>query len=296
MNNTSIKRSFGEIIFDNFNVLLMIVIAIACFYPMWYVLINALNDAQDGMRGGIWLVPRVFSMESILTVLRDGAIIQAFFITVGRTVIGTTLGVFFTAMVSYPLSKTNLVGRKFFYSMGMVTMFFSGGLIPTFLLFRDLGLLNNFLVFILPFMFSFFNVLIFSAFFRSIPASVEESAKIDGANDFIVFIKIILPLSKPVIATLALFGAVHHWNDYFTGIMFVTNPNLEPLQTFLYRIVAEAGAHQMGAVAADIVTRQTTANSVRMATMVIATLPIIMVYPFVQKYFVKGMLLGAVKE
>ena len=295
MSNATIKRSKGEVVFDGFNTVLMLIIAILCFYPMWYVLINAFNDAQDGMRGGIWLWPRVFSTESVMTVLRDGAVFQAFFITVARTVIGTFVAILFTAMVSYPLSKTNLVGRKFFYGMGMVTLFFSGGLIPTFLLYRNLGLLDSFWVFILPHMFSFFNVLIFASFYRSLPASVEESARIDGANDLVIFFKIVLPLSKPVIATLGLFAAVHHWNDYFSGIMFITTNSLEPLQTYLYRIVAQAGAQQMMVGAGDIATRQTTTNSIRMATMVVATVPIIMVYPFVQKYFVKGMLLGAVK-
>ena len=291
-----IKPSFGERTFDVFNVVLMILIAIACFYPMWYVIINSLNDAQDAMRGGIWLWPRIFSLESMRAVLSNSAIGNAFIITIARTILGTFLAIFFTAMVSYPLSKPELAGRKFYFIMGMITMFFSGGLIPTFLLFRDLNLLNNFWVFIIPAMFSFFNVLIFSAFFRTIPQSVEESAKMDGANDFTVFLRIILPLSKPVLATLALFAAVHHWNDYFTGIMFITNNDLEPLQTLLFRIISESGAAQMQVAAANIIARETTTTSIRMATMVVATVPIILVYPFLQKYFIKGMLIGAVKE
>lgn len=291
-----IKQNRREAIFDKVNIFIMIVVCFTCFYPMWYVLINSLNDGKDAMLGGIYFWPRMFTLENYQTVFRDGGIVQSFKVTIAKTAIGTFVSVFFTAMVSYPLSKSYLIGRKFYFTMGMITMFFSGGLIPTFLLYKNLGLLDNFLVFIIPAAFSFFNVLIFSNFFNGIPAALEESARIDGAKDFKIFIRIILPLSKPVLATIALFAGVYQWNDYFAGVMFITGRlDLEPIQTYLYRMVAQASSNQMQVSAANI-TQQTTSTSIRFATMLITTAPIICVYPFLQKYFIKGMLIGAVKE
>jgi len=223
--------------------------------------------------------------------------LQAFKITVLKTVIGTTVNVLFTAMVAYPLSKSHLVGRKFYMAVGTITMFFSGGLIPGFLLFKNMGLLNNFWVYILPAAFNFFNLIIFCNFFNEIPSALEESAKIDGANDLTIFARIILPLSKPVLATIALFAGVGQWNDYFSGLMFMTNrTDLEPIQTYLYRLVAQAQSSQMAAAASNITAADTTSTSIKLAAMVITTLPICCVYPFLQKYFVAGVMVGAVKE
>jgi putative aldouronate transport system permease protein len=296
---SKIKRSKGTILFDTLNTLFMLIICFLCLYPIWYVLVNSFNDAKDAMIGGIYWWPRVFSLENYKTVFEDSSVLRAFKITVGKTILGTSLNVFFTAMVAYPLSKQNLAGRKFYMAMGTITMFFSGGLIPTFLLFKNLNLLNNFLVYIIPAAFNFFNLLIFINFFREIPASLEESAKIDGANDWRIFIKVILPLSKPVLATIALFAGVGQWNDYFGGLMYMTNRvDLEPIQTYLYRMVAQVQSSQVaGSISASNITAgDTTSTSIKLAAMVITTLPICCVYPFLQKYFVKGMMVGAVKE
>jgi putative aldouronate transport system permease protein len=224
-------------------------------------------------------------------------VLQSFKVTIGKTIIGTFCNVLFTAIVAYPLSKKNLLGRKYYMAFGTVTMFFSGGLIPTFILFKYLHLLNNFLVYIIPATFNFFNLLIFINFFKEIPSAIEESARIDGANDLTIFRKIILPLSKPVLATIALFCGVGQWNDYFGGLMFMTNrTDLEPIQTYLYRLVAQVQSSQMANISVQIQTSNTTSTSIKLAAMVITTLPICCVYPFLQKYFVKGMLVGAVKE
>jgi putative aldouronate transport system permease protein len=294
-----IKRSRGTLIFDTVNYVIMIIICFLCLYPIWYVIVNSLNDAKDAMMGGIYWWPRKFSLENYIAVFEDSAVVQAFKITIGKTVLGTIINVLFTAMVAYPLSKTRLVGRKYYMAMGTITMFFAGGLIPTFLLFKSINLLNNFLVYIIPAAFNFFNLLIFINFFREIPAALEESAQIDGGNDFTIFRKIILPLSKPVLATIALFAGVGQWNDYFGGLMYMTNRvDLEPIQTFLYRMVAQVQSSQVaGSIsAANITASDTTSTSIKLAAMVITTLPICCVYPFLQKYFVKGMMVGAVKE
>ena len=180
--------------------------------------------------------------------------------------------------------------------MGTITMFFSGGLIPYFLLIRDLNLLENFWVYIIPALFSFFDLIIFMTFFREIPDGLEEAARIDGANDWSIFLRIVLPVSMPVIATIALFHGVYQWNDYFTGMIFINNEGLQPIQTYLYRVVAQSSSSQMMvAVQGSAATKTVTSQSIKLATMVVTTLPIIFVYPFLQRYFVKGMMIGSIK-
>lgn len=297
--HSKIKRSTGTLIFDTVNMIFMLVICFLCIYPIWYVIVNSFNDAKDAMLGGIYWWPRMFSLENYKAVFEDNSVVQAFKVTIGKTIIGTTINVFFTAMVAYPLSKPNLVGRKFYMLMGTITMFFSGGLIPTFILFKKMSLLNNFMVYIIPAAFNFFNLLIFINFFREIPQSLEESARIDGGSEWKVFTRIILPLSKPVLATIALFAGVGQWNDYFGGLMYMTDRvDLEPIQTYLYRMVAQVQSSQVAGsiTASNITASDTTSTSIKLATMVITTLPICCVYPFLQKYFVKGMMVGAVKE
>lgn len=292
---SKIKISKGERIFNIFNLLLMVIICFLCLYPIWYVVVNSFNDANDAMLGGIYWWPRIFSMENYKTVFETSGVFQSYFITISRTIIGTVVSVFFTSMVAYALSKDELVGRKVYMSIGMITMFFAGGIIPTFLLFRSMHLLDNFLVYIIPTMFNFYNLLIFVSFFRELPTALEESANIDGAGYFRIFLRIVLPLSKPVLATIALFNGVYHWNDYFSGVMYINKRSLEPIQTYLYRIIAESSASQMTSMAENIGVT-TNSTSIKLSTMVITTLPIVCVYPFLQKYFVKGMMIGAVKE
>ncbi|ABX41247.1 carbohydrate ABC transporter permease [Lachnoclostridium phytofermentans] len=297
--SSKIKRSKGTLIFDILNTILMLFICFVCIYPIWYVIVNSFNDANDALMGGIYWWPRQFSLQNYKTVFSDNSVLQAFKITIAKTLIGTTVNVLFTAMVAYPLSKKYLIGRKFYMAIGTITMFFSGGLIPTFLLFKGLGLLNNFWVYVIPAAFNFFNLLIMINFFREIPDALEESAKIDGANDFTIFRKVILPLSKPVLATIALFAGVGQWNDYFGGLMYITdNRSLEPIQTYLYRLVAQVQSSQMASSisASNISAKDSTSTAIKLAAMVITTLPICCVYPFLQKYFIKGMMIGAVKE
>lgn len=168
-------------------------------------------------------------------------------------------------------------------------------MIPTYLLIRDLGLLDSFWVYIIPAMFSFFDLIIFMAFFRELPDALEEAAKIDGANDFSIFCRIVLPVSMPVVATIALFHGVYQWNDYFTGMIYINNTDLQPIQTYLYRVVAQSSSNQMMSAAPGIVAQSVTSQSIKLATMVVTTLPIVLVYPFLQKYFVKGLMIGSIK-
>ncbi len=290
------RRTKSEYIFDNINVAVMFIICAITLYPIWYVIVNSLNEGADAMNGGIYFWPREFTLQNYEAVFANSGILTSFGVTIAKTVIGTITHVFFTAMVAYAISRRDLYGRKLYMMIGIITMFFSGGLIPYFLLIRDLGLFDNFLVYIIPTMFNFFHLIIFVSFFRELPPALEEAAKIDGANDFAIFIKIIVPLSMPVIATIALFQGVYQWNDYFAGVIFVNNPDLQPIQTYLYKVVAESSSNQMMMNApGSITTKTVTSQSIKLATMVITTLPIVLVYPFLQKYFVKGMLIGSVK-
>lgn len=289
-------KSKEEKIFNVINNILMGLFCLIILYPVWYITIIAFNNGPDAAMGGIYLIPRVFTMDNFKTVFQTDGIIKAFGVTALRVVIGVTTHVLFTAMVAYGLSKPKLRGRKIFINMGIVTMFFSGGLIPYYLLMKDLGFLDSFWMYIIPSMFNFFDLIIFQSFFKELPASLEESAHIDGANDLQIFVKIILPLSMPVIATIALFNGVYHWNDYMTGLIFINNDSLQTIQTYLYKIIAQSQASSMAAQAgAAGVARTVTTKSIQLATMVVTTLPIMCVYPFLQKYFVKGVMVGSVK-
>ncbi|MFF2092490.1 carbohydrate ABC transporter permease [Paenibacillus sp. NPDC058174] len=289
------RKTKGEAFFDLFNNFGMLLICFATMYPIWYVLVNAFNEGQDGMRGGIYWWPRVFSFESFTAVFQSSGIMGAMGITIAKTLLGTVLHVFFTAMVAYAFSRKGLIGGKIYILFGTVTLFFGGGLIPTYLLMKDLHLLDNFFVYIIPAMFSFFDLIIFMTFFREIPDGLEEAAKIDGANDWSIFIKVILPVSMPVIATIALFHGVYQWNDYFAGVIYMNNMDLQPIQTYLYRVVAQSSSNQMLAAIPGGIGKSVTSQSIKLATMVVTTLPIVLVYPFLQKYFVKGMMIGSIK-
>jgi putative aldouronate transport system permease protein len=289
------RRSFKDLIFDQFNYVLMLAICFATLYPIWYVLVNSLNDGNDAMRGGIYWWPRMFSFDSYLAVFANDGIMLAMGVTVAKTLVGTVIHVLFTAMVAYSFSRRELIGRPVYMVIGTITMFFGGGLIPYFLLIRDLGMLDSFWVYIIPAMFSFFDLIIFLSFFREIPDALEEAAKIDGANDLKIFYQIVLPVSMPVVATIALFHGVYQWNDYFTGMIYINKSDLQPIQTYLYRVVAQSSSNQMAAATTGSIAKSVSSQSIKLATMVVTTLPIVIVYPFLQKYFVKGFMIGSIK-
>ncbi|MFX3636943.1 MAG: carbohydrate ABC transporter permease [Candidatus Pristimantibacillus sp.] len=273
----------------------MLLICFATLYPIWYVLINAFNEGQDGMRGGIYWWPRMISFENFEAVFQSAGIMTAMGITIAKTLLGTLLHVLFTAMVAYAFSRRGLIGGKIYILIGTVTLFFGGGLIPTYLLIKDLHMLDNFMVYIIPALFSFFDLIIFMTFFREIPDGLEEAAKIDGANDWSILFRVVLPVSMPVIATIALFHGVYQWNDYFTGIIYMNKMELQPIQTYLYRVVAQSSSNQMVAAIPGGVSKSVTSQSIKLATMIVTTLPIVLAYPFLQKYFVKGMMIGSIK-
>lgn len=280
----------------------LILLSFSAFYPFWNAFVVSFNLGIDTSKGGITFWPRVWTLENYDIVFNDKRLINGFFVSVARTVVGTATAILMTALLAYGMSKKDLIGRNYYMLFFVFTMYFGGGLIPTFLLIRSLGLMNSFWVFIIPALISVWNMIIFRTFFKSLPAGLEESAQIDGCTNWGIFFRIVLPLSGPVIATLALFTAVSHWNDWFMPSIYITNEHLVPIQTMLRQIlnaniVTEMSGNIDTASAARIEGLRTiTTKSLTMATMMVATLPIIMVYPFVQKYFVKGVLIGSLKE
>lgn len=299
------KLSWGD---KGLQVIICFILAVLGFstlYPFWNSLVISFNVGSDTSLGGITFWPRKFTLENYSLVFGDGRISQAFMISALRTVSGTLLSVLFTAVFAYGLSKRELIGRKYYMIFCIITMYFSGGLIPSFLLIRGIGMMDTFWVMIIPGLISVYNMIIFRTFFLGLPAGLEESARMDGCNHFGVLFRIVLPISGPVIATLSLFTAVWHWNDWFSPTIYINDTRLLPIQTLLKQIlnsniVTEQLLQSVGnnAAAQDrlAAAQSVTTRSLSMATTMVATLPIIMVYPFLQKYFVKGVLIGSLKE
>ncbi|MBH0156634.1 carbohydrate ABC transporter permease [Fictibacillus sp. 5RED26] len=290
-----VKGDLDSRIFNFINMSLLLIFTFIIIIPIWNVIVSSFSSGRSLAEGGFVFWPQEFSMENYRAVFRDETIWQAFFISVAKTVIGASTHVLFCAMVAYAYSKQNLRGRKLYSALGIITLFFSGGMIPTYLLIKSLGLLNSFWVYIIPALFSFFDVIILMNFFRNVPKSLEDSAKIDGAGDWRIFWSIYLPLSKPALATIALFNGVGQWNDFITTKLYITDQALYPLQMKIYEIIVQSQTNTMQNIGGSVVI-ETTARGVQLATIVITTLPIILIYPLLQRHFISGMMLGAVKE
>lgn len=279
----------------------LILLSFSALYPFWNTLVISLNAGLDTAKGGVTFWPREFTWSNYEVVFNDSKLLNGFVISILRTVIGTAAALFMTTLLAYGMSKSDLMGRKFYTVFFVVTMYFSGGLIPTFLLIKSLGLLNNFLVMIISTLISVWNMIIFRTFFKSLPAGLEESAQIDGCSNWGIYWKIILPLSGPVIATLGLFTAIAHWNDWFAPTIYITNQDLMPVQTVLRRLlnanlINEASGSIDSMTMERMSKKSLTAKSIISSTIMVVSLPIILVYPFVQKYFVKGVMVGSMKE
>ncbi|MBL4937836.1 carbohydrate ABC transporter permease [Clostridium sp. YIM B02515] len=282
-------------IFNAFNIVIVSIVTITILFPIINVVALSFNDASDAMSGGIYLWPRVFSFANYRAVLQNSDIYRAFIISVEKTVVGVVTHVLFTAMVAYGMSHKELKFRNIYMKMGIFAMFFGGGMVPYFLLIKALGLYNSFWVYIWPALFSFYNMIIIMNFFKDLPPALSESAQVEGAGHFYIFTRIYLPLSVPVLATIALFIGVAQWNEYMPARLFVPNTKLWPLQMLLYQIIIKSQTARMVNNMTSVVI-QTSTRGVQLATMVITTLPIVLIYPLLQRYFISGMLVGAVKE
>lgn len=288
-------NSIGSTIFDIFNVLLMLIIIIITLYPLYHIVIVSISDGMAVMRGEVKLWPKGITFDSYRVIFQNRDIFVSFKNTVVYTVVGTAINLVMSCLCAYPLSRPNFSGRKLFTKLIVFTMFFNGGMIPMYLLVNSLGLMNSMWAVILPVAINTSNMIVIRTGFLTIPESLIESAKIDGANDFYILGKIALPLIKPVMATMLLFYAVSHWNSFFNAMLYLNEKSKYPLQIVLRNMIVSGifseEASQMGRSSKFRVTDTT----IRYAVIMFTTFPILMVYPFLQKYFVKGVMIGSLK-
>ena len=307
VNTTMIRKrkkriNIKNLIYHSIIALILVIFVIVTLYPILNTLAISFNDAIDTMRGGIYLLPRKFSLYNYVTVLSKNNMITGFYISVLRTAVGTILQLSVTALIAYVVSRKDYVFAKPITVIYVLTMYVNGGLIPTFLLNRSLGMANSFWVYVIPGMVSAFNMLVIRTYINGLPESLQESAMIDGASYLTIFVKVIVPLCKPVFATIALFIAVGQWNSWFDTMLYNRmNDNLTTLQYELMKLLSSVSqlsgnADQARVASATGASTQVTTKSVRAAATVLTSLPIVVLYPFLQRYFVTGLTIGGVKE
>ncbi|MFP4976966.1 carbohydrate ABC transporter permease [Paenibacillus sp. CN-4] len=284
-----------DLLFDSFIYAALFVIMLSMLYPFYYVLIASFNKGTDTLIGGVYLWPRNFTLENYEIFLSDPKWLSAFLVTVARTAAGTLLGLLLTSLVAYALSHKDLMFSKTYFTIIIFAMYFSGGLIPYYVVLRSIGLLNSFAVYIVPSMLNTFFLLIAISFFREIPGELKESAHIDGAGELVIFFKIILPVSTPVLATMALFMGVGQWNSWLDSAYFVQSESLRTLTFRMMEVINQSNAPMDALAVANRPTSGVTSFSLQVTSMVVSIVPIICVYPFLQKYFVHGIMLGSVK-
>ncbi|MGO4495003.1 carbohydrate ABC transporter permease [Paenibacillus sp. 2RAB27] len=288
------KRTYSDWVLDSFVYGFMIVLGLITLLPMIHVFSKSVSSDWALVSGRVNLLPVGFQLDTLVKVATSYAFGRAFVISVIVTVVGTLLSILVTAITAYPLSKRHLPGISGIMVLFVFTMLFNGGLIPNYLLIRELHLLNNLWSLILPAMISVFNMLVIKSYYEVLPEALEESARMDGAKTHTILFRIILPLSMPVLAAIALFYAVGFWNDYFSPMLYISDPLLKTLQLHLRDIVMENDtANALNKSADDLMNMSP--ESIRAATVVASTVPILLVYPFLQKYFIKGVLIGSVK-
>jgi putative aldouronate transport system permease protein len=288
------SMGFGEKMFDVGVWVILILITLAVIIPLWYLVMISLTPFEVWTRtgGSLFIAPWEMTLDGYKQLLTSARLPRAFGVSVFITLVGTLLNLIFTTLMAYPLSKTNFPLRKPLLLAVLFTTLFSGGLVPTYLVVRQLGLLNTYWALMLPGVISAFNLLVMIAFFRNLPAEIEEAATMDGASDWQVLWQIVLPLSKPILATVGLFYAVVHWNSFFDAILYISNAEMQPLQVVLRSILSAGNINEYVDPDAALMPQET----LRMAAVVLTTLPLLLVYPLLQKHFTAGTLLGSVKE
>ncbi|WP_337103087.1 carbohydrate ABC transporter permease [Paenibacillus sp. YIM B09110] len=291
------KIGYGDKLLETLSYIWATIVLIIVLYPLYFIVIASFSDPSAVGNGQVWLLPKGFTLDGYKELLKHSNIWIGYRNTIAYTIVGTLIGLVVNISAGYALSRKDLVGRKYLSLFFIFTMFFNGGLVPTFLAIRDFHLYDTFLVMVLPFSVAVFDIIVARTFFRTgIPAELWESAQIDGCGNLRFYVLMVLPLSKAIISVLALWFAVGQWNSYFNGLIYLQNKNLYPLQLVLRDILV---TNQMQTAlgtgeAAQIALRL--ANLLRYSVIIVATVPIMLIYPFVQKHFNKGVMIGAVKE
>lgn len=300
--NQHLMRSRNDRIFDFINTFLVILIVIACIYPLYFTVIASFSEPEEVLKGKVIFLPEHFTLDSYRTVFSYGKIWRGYLNTAMYTVFGTLYNLLLLLPASYAMAKKGLKGRNVLMALFVFTMYFGGGMVPTYMLMKDLHLINSPLVMIVPGAFSVYNMIITRTFFSSnFPPELAEAAKIDGAGEFRIFVQIALPLSGAIIAVMALFNALGHWNDFFNAMLYISDARYFPLQLVLRDVLlmnqnVNFSSTTMSTEAlADLRRRQYLAETMKYSLIFIANLPMLVAYPFVQKYFVKGVTLGAIK-
>jgi len=288
------KTKINDFIFDIIVYVAVTFAGIITLYPFLYVFSMSISDPVAVAANKVFLLPVGFSFESYKKVVTDSRFLISYYNTIWYVVVGTTLNVIFTVMCAYPLSKKRFFARNFFMLVIVITMFFSGGLIPFYLLVLKLGLYNSRWAMVLPGLIGSMSVVMCRTYFQELPEELFESARIDGASEFRIIYRILIPISTPIIAVLALFYAVGHWNSWFNALLFLKDSSLHPIQIFLRRILIESSPELMDMVTISK-TELLSMLQVKYTAIIVASLPIIVIYPFLQKYFVKGIMLGSLK-
>lgn len=287
------RRSTGDTVFMVVNYSFIALVICLALYPFIFILSASISDPTALGRGEIWLLPKGFSLNAYNMVLKDPQVWSSYYNTIWYVLVGTVVNIIMTTLTAYPLSRPNFSARNKIMMFIAFTMFFSGGLVPTYLLVKTLHLINTRWALILPVAISTWNLIIMRSFFEGIPISLHESATIDGCSETKIMIKIFLPLSLPVMAVMVLFYAVGHWNSYFYALMFLNDDKYAPLQLLLRKILIQFEQNDM---LSDVSQgREMVGVSVRYAIIIVSTVPILLVYPFLQKYFMKGVMVGAIK-
>jgi putative aldouronate transport system permease protein len=290
MGGRNLVKTTQDKVFNGVVVLILGVVGAICLFPLLFVASASLTPFADILKnGGYVLIPSSITFSAYQELLKYAGVVRAFGVTVTITVLGTLINMVLTTLMSYALSRKELPGRSLFLFMVVFTLLFSGGLIPLYLVVRATGLTNTIWAMIIPNAIWSFNVLVMKSFFENLPGELFEAARMDGSGEFRMLWQIVIPLSVPVMLTIGLFYGVGHWNEYFQGIMYITNTNLYPLQVVIDNILTQS-QQSIENVDATVPTM-----TIQMAAVVIASLPIIVVYPFLQKHFTKGMLIGSIK-
>lgn len=294
MAGRKIKESTGYILFKVINTIIMVFVCIVTLYPFLYLVAQSFSSEQAIMQGQVTLLPVGFNVSTYVSVLKKGEFMHSYGNTLIYTVIGTFLSIVLSCCMAYPISKPEVKGSKFFLKFIIFTMYFGGGLIPNYILMRRLGLVNHVMGFIMPSLLSTYYIILMKSFFSGTPKELEEAAEIDGLSPIGILIKIVIPLSMPIIATMILFNAVGYWNNWYNAFLYLDKKEMWPVAYYLRTIITGASTSaDPGQVDAE---KMQIAANIKSCSMVLMALPIICVYPFVQKYYVQGMMLGGVKE
>ncbi|MBQ8813086.1 MAG: carbohydrate ABC transporter permease [Lachnospiraceae bacterium] len=291
------KKTPGQIVSELLKLIIALLLTIVCLYPFWHVIMYSFSDSKEAMSGGLFVLPKGFSLESWKMLLKTKQVFIAFGNSIAKTVVGTLISVVISILTAYPLSLPYVKGRKFLQGMIFFTMLFSGGTIPTYILLKDLHMLDTFWAYVIPSAMNVYNMFILRNFFQAIPDSLSESAMLDGANHVQILTRIVLPLSKAALATQVMFYGVNRWNSYMDGVLYVNDSKLQLLQVYLRQIINSIGGKQgIGASAGDLSGASAiTEESIKMTVIAMSVIPVLIVYLSLQKYFVKGTMVGSVK-